>query len=147
MPITDAARHFNICVTSLKKVCRRLGYEKWPYVKPSKSDRLPSPTASSKQNLATLSPRDATSISWDSILRPSSSEDTGMNALPFASFTPANQPPAPHVEHTAHEPHPGDLRWNCNNAFAQDEGYLSFDVLNDGMDAASILRFVEGTEV
>eukprot|EP00961_Rhodomonas_salina_P253052 3419964-Rhodomonas_salina.1 len=27
MPIHDAARYFNICVTSLKKVCRRLGYD------------------------------------------------------------------------------------------------------------------------
>lgn len=39
MPIHDAARHLNICVTSLKKVCRRLGYDRWPYVKPSKVAR------------------------------------------------------------------------------------------------------------
>lgn len=38
LPIHEAARHLNICVTSLKKVCRRLGYNRWPYVKPSKAN-------------------------------------------------------------------------------------------------------------
>eukprot|EP00961_Rhodomonas_salina_P125255 1687563-Rhodomonas_salina.1 len=55
MPIHEAARHLNICVTSLKKVCRRLGYGRWPYVKHSKANprsdvdpTLDSPSTSTK---------------------------------------------------------------------------------------------------
>eukprot|EP00961_Rhodomonas_salina_P213410 2882183-Rhodomonas_salina.1 len=35
MPIKDAADQLDICVTSLKRVCRSLGINKWPYVKVS----------------------------------------------------------------------------------------------------------------
>eukprot|EP00961_Rhodomonas_salina_P098665 1327792-Rhodomonas_salina.1 len=38
LPIKDAAGRLDICVTSLKRVCRSLGIEKWPYVKTSKRE-------------------------------------------------------------------------------------------------------------
>ncbi len=31
LPIADAAKHFNTCTTALKKVCRKLNINKWPY--------------------------------------------------------------------------------------------------------------------
>eukprot|EP00282_Hemiselmis_andersenii_P047363 CAMPEP_0172079830 /NCGR_PEP_ID=MMETSP1043-20130122/18391_1 /TAXON_ID=464988 /ORGANISM="Hemiselmis andersenii, Strain CCMP441" /LENGTH=52 /DNA_ID=CAMNT_0012741057 /DNA_START=24 /DNA_END=179 /DNA_ORIENTATION=+ len=31
MPLLDAASSLGICATALKKVCRKLGVQKWPY--------------------------------------------------------------------------------------------------------------------
>eukprot|EP00961_Rhodomonas_salina_P125765 1694458-Rhodomonas_salina.2 len=37
LPLRDAADRVGICVTSLKRVCRRLGIQRWPYTKPPQS--------------------------------------------------------------------------------------------------------------
>eukprot|EP00961_Rhodomonas_salina_P169561 2284650-Rhodomonas_salina.1 len=106
MPIADAARHFNICVTSLKKVCRRLGYDKWPYVKPSKlnpsGNVAPKPTSSTRPEHAAPSPQVArvpvvaqssphTMAKFSFV---TASDNSITNVAQFASFRPAVQQPA-----------------------------------------------------
>eukprot|EP00961_Rhodomonas_salina_P067671 908667-Rhodomonas_salina.2 len=39
LPLQKAAESIGICVTSMKRVCRRLGISQWPYVKPTKASR------------------------------------------------------------------------------------------------------------
>lgn len=66
MPITDAAREFGICVTSLKKVCRQLGYSKWLYVKPLKMKPMPVSSRITTPTGTNSSPSVVSQYWWDS---------------------------------------------------------------------------------
>mmetsp|Transcript_5265 Transcript_5265/g.12653 ORF Transcript_5265/g.12653 Transcript_5265/m.12653 type:complete len:165 (-) Transcript_5265:186-680(-) len=64
MPIKDAADQLDICATSLKRVCRSLGINRWPYVKVQKKSE------DSSDHAAVSSPQQATDASQASTSPP-----------------------------------------------------------------------------
>lgn len=53
LPLGEAAKELGICLTSLKRVCRRLGLKKWPYTRGSTT--RPAPPGTQVSDTAALS--------------------------------------------------------------------------------------------
>ncbi len=58
MPITDVSRHFGMCVTLLKKVCRRLNIKRWPHRQIRKIDNCVQSLQVAMQNADTDAERE-----------------------------------------------------------------------------------------